>query len=175
MPNHSIKPWSAPFGPSLDAYSSMPHAMTSTGSKFNIFKRDRPPPVPEKDVYLSPAVPGPYSYSSFSRSTASVATSSVVRSISPRSGTLDSSHGTAQLPSSASSSKQNGASPARGISTLRKAIAKIPTKIPPLPRRPSNVSLATTAVAPSLQGPIDDHGDDNISLPWNIHVRSALS
>jgi hypothetical protein len=150
--------------------------MTTIGSKFSLFRRDRPPPVPEKDVFLSPAAPGPYASSSFSRSATSVATSSVIRSMSPRSGTLDSTHYTTHPPPSASPvsvSKQNS-SPARGMSILRAAIAKIPTKMPSLPKRPSNVSLATTSVAESTEDPIDDQGDDNISLPWNINVRSTF-
>lgn len=160
----------------LDATSWMPHAMTTTSSKFNIFKRERPPPVPEKDAYLSPGPPlGPYASSSFSRSATSVsASSSGVHSMSPRSATLDPSSANGQLPSPASPSspgkQQNGSSSARSIMTLRKAISKFPSKIPPLPRRPSNNSLATTSGAQSSQSASDDHGDDNISLPWNIHV-----
>jgi hypothetical protein len=77
-----------------------------------------------------------------------------------------------RFPSLVSASKQNGASPHRSMSTLRKAIAKIP-KTPSLPKHPSNVSLATTPSVQSLHEVID-HGDNNISLPWNINVRFAF-
>lgn len=158
----------------LDA--RMPPAMTTTGSKFNLFRKDRPPPVPEKDVFLSPTpVHGPYASSSFSRSTASISASSGFRSMSPRSATLDPMHGAPPMPSSSQPpvARQNSApTPARGGSmmSLRKALSRIPGKMPQLNKRPSNVSLSTNqSDLPQDRG--DDHGDDNITLPWNINVR----
>lgn len=162
----------------------MPGTQVSANSSTRLngfFRRDRPPPVPEKDVFLSPKPPAsavPYASSSASLSTTSLSASSMIRSLSPRSNMVH------DVPSFTPSPNDNQQVPPHqppppypggsissgrgGLSSFRKAIARIPgsTSLTKAPSTSSTSSLKSSS--PQLSS--DGTGDENISLPWNISV-----
>lgn len=143
----------------------MLESMASTSTKLtNKFKRSRgPPPVPEKDIYLAKP-PAPYASSAYSQSTASISTS-ISQNLTP------SSSRTNQTPSPQIQDPPTSSS--RSMKSFRRAIAKLPTKLPPMPKRPNFASMTTSSTVMQEQ-PTPDYGDDNISLPWNISVSHRL-